>query len=47
MLVISKSQTGARRPLWEAGMDYAHGTGHGVGAALNVSSGVVIIMVFI
>ena len=26
----------ARRSLWEAGMDYAHGTGHGVGAALNV-----------
>ena len=21
----------ARRPLWEAGLDYDHGTGHGVG----------------
>src|SRR4030095_4061803 len=26
----------ARRPLWEAGLDYAHGTGHGVGASLAV-----------
>lgn len=25
-----------RRPLWEARLDYAHGTGHGVGAALCV-----------
>src|SRR5438128_11368358 len=24
----------ARRPLWEAGLDYAHGTGHGVGSFL-------------
>ena len=22
----------ARRPLWEAGLDYDHGTGHGVGS---------------
>eukprot|EP00931_Biecheleriopsis_adriatica_P079953 TRINITY_DN53313_c0_g1_i1.p1 TRINITY_DN53313_c0_g1~~TRINITY_DN53313_c0_g1_i1.p1 ORF type:complete len:707 (-),score=149.56 TRINITY_DN53313_c0_g1_i1:37-2157(-) len=29
----------ARRPLWEAGMDYRHGTGHGVGAALGVHEG--------
>ena len=29
----------ARRSLWEAGMDYGHGTGHGVGAALNVHEG--------
>jgi len=29
----------ARRALWEAGLDYAHGTGHGVGAALNVHEG--------
>ena len=29
----------ARRALWAAGMDYAHGTGHGVGAALNVHEG--------
>lgn len=29
----------ARRKLWEVGLDYAHGTGHGVGAALNVHEG--------
>ncbi|XP_072946696.1 xaa-Pro aminopeptidase ApepP isoform X2 [Epargyreus clarus] len=29
----------ARRPLWEVGMDYAHGTGHGVGHCLNVHEG--------
>lgn len=26
----------ARAPLWQAGLDYRHGTGHGVGAFLNV-----------
>jgi Xaa-Pro aminopeptidase len=26
----------ARQPLWDAGMDYAHGTGHGVGCYLCV-----------
>ena len=26
----------ARRPLWDIGLDYDHGTGHGVGAFLNV-----------
>lgn len=29
----------ARLPLWRAGLDYRHGTGHGVGAALNVHEG--------
>jgi Xaa-Pro aminopeptidase len=29
----------ARRALWAAGLDYRHGTGHGVGAALNVHEG--------
>ncbi|WP_375427331.1 aminopeptidase P family protein [uncultured Sphingomonas sp.] len=29
----------ARRPLWEAGLDYPHGTGHGVGAYLSVHEG--------
>ncbi len=29
----------ARAPLWEAGLDYDHGTGHGVGAALCVHEG--------
>lgn len=29
----------AREPFWEAGMDYKHGTGHGVGYVLNVHEG--------
>jgi Xaa-Pro aminopeptidase len=29
----------ARRPLWEAGLDYDHGTGHGVGSYLSVHEG--------
>lgn len=29
----------ARGPLWEYGMDYNHGTGHGVGYLLNVHEG--------
>ena len=29
----------ARRPLWEAGLDFAHGTGHGVGSYLAVHEG--------
>lgn len=29
----------ARLPLWEAGFDYDHGTGHGVGAFLGVHEG--------
>lgn len=29
----------ARRPLWQAGLDYDHGTGHGVGAYLGVHEG--------
>ncbi|MDH4122462.1 MAG: M24 family metallopeptidase [Deltaproteobacteria bacterium] len=29
----------ARAPLWEEGLDYGHGTGHGVGAFLNVHEG--------
>jgi Xaa-Pro aminopeptidase len=29
----------ARKSLWEIGKDYGHGTGHGVGAALNVHEG--------
>lgn len=29
----------ARRPLWEAGMNYGHGTGHGVGQYLGVHEG--------
>lgn len=29
----------ARNPLWELGLDYNHGTGHGVGYLLNVHEG--------
>ncbi len=29
----------ARQPLWELGLNYGHGTGHGVGAALSVHEG--------
>lgn len=29
----------ARQPLWDMGMDYKHGTGHGVGCLLNVHEG--------
>ena len=29
----------ARAPLWQHGLDYAHGTGHGVGYFLNVHEG--------
>ena len=29
----------ARAKLWEIGLDYGHGTGHGVGAFLNLHEG--------
>lgn len=29
----------ARVPLWKYGLDYRHGTGHGVGSYLNVHEG--------
>lgn len=29
----------ARQPLWQAGLDFDHGTGHGVGSYLNVHEG--------
>jgi Xaa-Pro aminopeptidase len=29
----------ARQPLWDLGLDYNHGTGHGVGSFLNVHEG--------
>src|SRR5205814_3972221 len=29
----------ARAPLWDQGLDYGHGTGHGVGYFLNVHEG--------
>lgn len=43
--VFPKGATGAqldafaRGPLWEAGLDYDHGTGHGVGVFLSVHEG--------
>lgn len=35
----SQLDTLARLPLWQAGLDYDHGTGHGVGAYLSVHEG--------
>lgn len=29
----------ARQPLWDSGLDYKHGTGHGIGYILNVHEG--------
>jgi Xaa-Pro aminopeptidase len=29
----------ARKPLWDAGLDYNHGTGHGIGSYLSVHEG--------
>lgn len=29
----------ARKALWDVGLDYAHGTGHGIGHFLNVHEG--------
>ncbi len=43
--VFPKGTSGAqidgicRQPLWQAGYDYGHGTGHGVGCFLNVHEG--------
>ena len=43
--VFPKGTTGAqidafaRRPLWEAGLDFDHGTGHGIGSYLSVHEG--------
>lgn len=43
--VFPKGTTGsqldaiARKPLWDAGLDYDHGTGHGVGSYLGVHEG--------
>jgi Xaa-Pro aminopeptidase len=43
--VFPKGVTGARidafarRPLWEAGLDFDHGTGHGIGSYLSVHEG--------
>ena len=43
--IFAKGTTGsqldilARKPLWDAGLDYDHGTGHGVGSYLSVHEG--------
>ena len=37
--VGSQLDTPARYALWQAGLDYAHGTGHGVGSFLSVHEG--------
>lgn len=29
----------ARQPLWKVGLDYRHGTGHGIGHFLNIHEG--------
>lgn len=29
----------ARGPMWEYGLDFGHGTGHGIGMFLNVHEG--------
>ncbi|CAL8095305.1 unnamed protein product [Orchesella dallaii] len=38
-IVGSRLDTFARQFLWEVGLDYAHGTGHGIGSFLNVHEG--------
>lgn len=35
----SRLDSFARKALWEDGLDYLHGTGHGVGSFLNVHEG--------
>ena len=35
----SSLDTLARRPLWQYGLDFGHGTGHGIGMFLNVHEG--------
>ena len=37
--VGSRLDSIARLALWEVGLDYKHGTGHGVGSYLNVHEG--------
>jgi len=36
----------ARTSLWEIGLEYLHGTGHGVGAFLNVHEGKFVYFLF-
>ena len=37
--MVSSSDALARTALWKDGLDYRHGTGHGVGHFLNVHEG--------
>ncbi len=39
ILIYLYSDSWARRALWKDGLDYRHGTGHGVGHFLNVHEG--------
>lgn len=39
MLKGERLDTLARKALWDVGLDYLHGTGHGVGMFLNVHEG--------
>ena len=36
----------ARRPLYNAGLDYLHGTGHGIGSYLGVHEGMLSHIIF-
>lgn len=33
---MSETEISCRRALWDVGLNYGHGTGHGIGAYLNV-----------
>jgi len=35
----------ARQHLWQVGLDYLHGTGHGVGSFLNVHEGLLLSLI--
>ena len=39
LVVLLSSERRARAPLWAHGIDFGHGTGHGVGFFLNVHEG--------
>ena len=36
----------ARQPLYKAGLDYLHGTGHGIGSYLGVHEGINPVCIF-
>ena len=43
----SSLDTLARRPLWQYGLDFGHGTGHGIGMFLNVHEGKALILSYL